>query len=273
MMVGREVLFQYERTAQIPGEVVLSLQHVSARGAKGTLAVQDVSLDVRRGEIVGIAGVAGNGQSELTDAIAGLLHVESGRITLAGRDITNGTPDSITRQGLGYVPEDRQETGLLLEMSVAENLILKEHNRAPFARRATLNAPAIRENAEQLVQAYSIRVPSITAPVDYLSGGNQQKVVLAREFGLEPQLMVAAQPTRGLDVGATESVRKLLLDGRQSQQSQMAILLISTELEEILGLSDRILVMFGGRVVYEVDAAQADPEAIGLAMAGEDVIC
>ena len=273
MMVGREVLFQYERTAQTPGEVVLSLQHVSARGAKGTLAVQDVSLDVRRGEIVGIAGVAGNGQSELTDAIAGLLHVESGRITLAGRDITNGTPDSITRQGLGYVPEDRQETGLLLEMSIAENLILKEHDRAPFARRSTLNAPAIRENAERLVQAYGIRVPAITAPVDYLSGGNQQKVVLAREFGLEPQLMVAAQPTRGLDVGATESVRKLLLEGRQSQRSPMAILLISTELDEILGLSDRILVMFAGRIVYEVDAAQADPEAIGLAMAGEDVVC
>ena len=138
----------------------------------------------------------------------------------------------------------------------------------PAARRWT--APAIRKNAEQLVQTYNIRVPSITAPVDYLSGGNQQKVVLAREFGLAPQLMVAAQPTRGLDVGATESVRKLLLEGRQQQ---MAILLISTELEEILGLSDRILVMFGGRIVYEVDAARADPEAIGLAMAGEDVIC
>ena len=270
MMVGREVLFQYERAAQSPGEVVLSLQHVTAFGAKGTQALREVSLEVRRGEIVGIAGVAGNGQSELADAIAGLLHVESGQITLGGRDITNSTPDSITRQGLGYVPEDRQETGLLLEMSISENLILKEHNRPPFARRATLDGPAIRKNAEQLVQAYNIRVPSIMAPVDYLSGGNQQKVVLAREFGLAPRLMLAAQPTRGLDVGATESVRNLLLAGRQQQ---MAILLISTELEEILGLSDRILVMFGGRIVYEVDADGADPEAIGLAMAGENVIC
>jgi simple sugar transport system ATP-binding protein len=270
MMVGREVLFQYQRATQTPGEVVLSLQHVTARGARGTHALREVSLDVRRGEIVGIAGVAGNGQSELADAIAGLLHVESGQIVLGGRDITNGAPDSITRHGLGYIPEDRQETGLLLEMSISENLILKEHNRPPFASHATLDGPAIRKNAEKLVQTYNIRVPSVTAPVDYLSGGNQQKVVLAREFGLAPQLMVAAQPTRGLDVGATESIRKLLLTGRQQQ---MAILLISTELEEILGLSDRILVMFGGRVVYEVDAAQADPEAIGLAMAGEDVAC
>ena len=270
MMVGREVLFQYERATQNPGEVVLSLQNVTARGARGTHALSEVSLDVRQGEIVGIAGVAGNGQSELADAIAGLLHVESGQIVLGGREITNGAPDSITRHGLGYIPEDRQETGLLLEMSISENLILKEHNRPPFAHHATLDGPAIRKNAEQLVQTYNIRVPSVTAPVDYLSGGNQQKVVLAREFGLAPQLMVAAQPTRGLDVGATESIRKLLLAGRQQQ---MAILLISTELEEILGLSDRILVMFGGRVVYEVDAAQADPEAIGLAMAGEDVAC
>ena len=134
MMVGREVLFQYERATQNPGEVVLSLQHVTARGARGTHALREVSLDVRRGEIVGIAGVAGNGQSELADAIAGLLHVESGQIVLGGRDITNGAPDSITRHGLGYIPEDRQETGLLLEMSISENLILKEHNRPPFAQ-------------------------------------------------------------------------------------------------------------------------------------------
>ena len=268
MMVGREVLFQYERATQNPGEVVLSLQ-MSWRGSQGDTRAKRGVTDVRQGEIVGIAGGRATVRASWPTP-SPALDVESGQIVLGGREITNGAPDSITRHGLGYIPEDRQETGLLLEMSISENLILKEHNRPPFAHQATLDGPAIRKNAEQLVQTYNIRVPSVTAPVDYLSGGNQQKVVLAREFGLAPQLMVAAQPTRGLDVGATESIRKLLLAGRQQQ---MAILLISTELEEILGLSDRILVMFGGRVVYEVDAAQADPEAIGLAIAGEDVAC
>ncbi len=268
MMVGREVLFQYEREPQTPGEVVLSMQHVTARGAKGTTALCDVSLEVRRGEIVGIAGVAGNGQSELTDAIAGLIHVDSGRIVLGGHDITNGSPAEIIRLGLGYVPEDRQQVGLLLDMSIAENLVLKEHDRPPYARRLSLNREAMAKNAAQLVAMYDIRASSTGEPVEYLSGGNQQKVVLAREFGLQPQLMVAAQPTRGLDVGATEFVRKLLLEGRRRQT---AILLVSTELEEIMALSDRILVMFGGRIVYEVSAAQGDVQTIGLAMAGEDV--
>lgn len=270
MMVGREVLFQYDRGAAAAGDVALALEHVVARGAKGAIALEEVSLQVRRGEIVGVAGVAGNGQSELADAIAGLVPVDSGKIVLVGRDITNRSPAEITAQGLGYVPEDRQETGLLLEMDVAENLILKQHSRAPFVGRAALNRRAIRENADELVVRYNIRTPGIAAPVTYLSGGNQQKVVLAREFGLNPRVMVAAQPTRGLDIGATESVRQLLLKARQEG---MGILLISTELEEILSLSDRILVMFRGRIVLERDAAAADREALGLAMAGEEVVC
>jgi len=270
MMVGREVLFQYERPPQQPGPAVLTVEHVTARGAKGTAALRDVSLQVRCGEIVGIAGVAGNGQSELADAIAGILHVDTGRITLDAHDITNYAPAEVTARGLGYVPEDRQETGLLLDMSVAENLILKQHNKAPFVRGSALDAQAIRENAEQLVAKYNIRTPGITAPAVYLSGGNQQKVVLAREFGLAPRLMVATQPTRGLDVGATEAVRKLLLDARRQQ---MAILLISTELEEILSLSDRVLVMFAGKIVLESDASRIDQQALGLAMAGEEVTC
>jgi general nucleoside transport system ATP-binding protein len=270
MMVGREVLFQYDRVAQAPGDVVLSMEHITARGAKGTAVLKDVSLQVRCGEIVGIAGVAGNGQSELADAIAGLVHVETGKITLAGHDITNRPPAEVTAQGLGYVPEDRQEAGLLLEMNIAENLILKQHNQAPFVRRASLDGQAIRKNAEELVARYNIRVPGITAPVVYLSGGNQQKVVLAREFGLAPKVMVAAQPTRGLDVGATESVRKLLLKARQEG---MGILLISTELEEILSLSDRILVIFQGKIGLESDASRINQETLGLAMAGEEVTC
>ncbi len=270
MMVGREVLFQYDRVQQSPGDVVLTMDHVNVRGAKGNAALQEVSLQVRQGEIVGIAGVAGNGQSELADAIAGLVHVDSGRIVLAGHEVTNCMPAEITRRGLGYVPEDRQETGLLLDMSVAENLILKQHGQAPFVRGATLSQQAIRENAEQLVGSYNVRLPGITSPVSYLSGGNQQKLVLAREFGLDPKLMVAAQPTRGLDVGATEFVRKVLLDARRQQ---MAILLISTELEEILSLSDRILVMYEGRIVYESEASRISHQALGLAMAGEEVTC
>lgn len=270
MMVGRDVLFHYARIAQTPGDVVLSMERVTARGAKGTTALNDVSLRVRCGEIVGIAGVAGNGQSELADAIAGLVRVDSGKITLAGRDITNRPPAEVTTQGLGYVPEDRQETGLLLEMNIAENLILKQHNQAPFVQRASLNGQTIRENAESLINRYNIRTPGITAPVVYLSGGNQQKVVLAREFGLQPKLMVAAQPTRGLDVGATESVRNLLLKARQEG---MGILLISTELEEILSLSDRVIVMFQGKIALESDAPRIDQEALGLAMAGEEVVC
>lgn len=270
MMVGREVLFHYStpKEDQAGREVVLAAENVSVRGVKGQLTLNNVSLELQAGEIVGVAGVAGNGQSELAKVFAGLRQVEQGRITLMGRDITHCSIDEIIEQKLSYIPDDRHRTGMLPRMTIAENMVLKQHNWPPFANRSVLSPGAIRQHSETLVKSYNVRTPSINLPMDSLSGGNQQKVVLARELGLKPHVLVADQPTRGLDVGAIEYIHQLLLESRRDG---VGILLISTELDEIMRLSDRIVVMFEGRITYEVAAAKADIEKIGLAMAGEDV--
>ncbi len=223
---------------------------------------------MRRGEILGLAGVAGNGQNALAQAISGLRIIDDGRIVLNGCDVTRRSSREKVQRELAYVPEDRQKTGLLLGMAVSENLVLKQHARPPFAGRGVLNNRAIQGKARSLVNQYDIRTPSVEAAVGSLSGGNQQKVVLARELGFEPEIILAEQPTRGLDVGATEYIRNLLLEERRNGKG---VLLISTELEEIMGLSDRIVVMFEGQIIYSVDSHQADRERIGLAMAGEAV--
>lgn len=265
MMVGREVLFRLEKKPVQRGDVVLRLEKVSALNDMNFPALQEVSLDVHAGEIVGIAGVAGNGQRELVEVITGLRPVTGGRVFLNGEEVTNRDPRTVARRGVAHVPEDRVRMGVVPNLSVAENLILKHYDRAPFANGWFINRRAVDRFAEEKVQEYRIYTPSIRTPVKLLSGGNIQRLILAREFAFQPQLIVAAHPTSGLDVGATEHVRQLLL--RQREEGA-AVLLVSEDLDEILELSDRIAVMFRGRIMGVVDAAQADIEEIGAMMAG-----
>lgn len=266
MMVGREVVFQYEVEDVEQGDVVLKAEHISVESAPGSYALRDLSLNVKKGEIVGVAGVSGNGQSDIAKAVAGLRRIIEGRILLNGEDITNKSIEHITRRGVSYIPDDRQRLGMLPGMSVKENLLVKQHALPPFARHGMLKKHVIEEHAGKLVADYDIRTPSIELPMKSLSGGNQQKVVLAREFNQNPQVIIADQPTRGLDVGAIEYIHRLLLEARKEK---LGVLLISTELEEILNLSDRIIVLYAGKITYECTAADAEIEKIGLAMAGE----
>jgi ABC-type uncharacterized transport system ATPase subunit len=268
MMVGREVETQLQRGPRRAGEMALELHEAAARFPDRPTCLEGVSLEVHRGEIVGVAGVAGNGQSELAAVATGLLSLTSGTICIRGTQVTESAPGQFMRLGVAYIPEDRRRTGLLLDMSVAENLILKVHHQLPFSRLGIMQPKRIAAMAGDLLERFDIRAPSTRVRVGSLSGGNQQKVVVARELGQRPALIVAAEPTRGLDVGATESVRKLLL---QAKQDGSGVLLISSELEEVLELSDRIVVMFEGRIVYQCPGEGADVRCIGTAMAGSEV--
>lgn len=265
MMVGREVLFRVDKQPAAPGEVQLAVRDLHIQDGRGLPALRGVSFEVRAGEIVGLAGVEGNGQRELEDAIGGLSAVEQGQIVLGGQDVTNATPRNIFMAGLGHVPSDRYETALLADFSVADNLVLETIDQPPYTRHGRLNRPAIAANAEQLVKAFDIRPATIEAEVGNLSGGNAQKVVLARALSHHPRLLLVAQPTRGVDIGAIEYVHQELIRHRDEG---MAILLISTELDEILNLSDRILVLYEGQIMGECTAAAADVETLGLMMAG-----
>jgi general nucleoside transport system ATP-binding protein len=266
MMVGRDVVFQYECEDVEKGDVVLEADSISVESSSGKPILQGLSLQLHRGEILGVAGVSGNGQSDLAKAVAGIRRIDQGKIFLEGRDITNDSVEALIRRGISYIPDDRHLLGMFPEMTIKENLLVKEHNQAPYARYGIQNSRVIEKHAKEIISSYKVKTPSIELPMKSLSGGNQQKVVLARELSLKPRLVIADQPTRGLDVGAIEYIHKLLLAGRSSG---MAILLISTELEEILNLSDRIIVMYEGRITFECDAKCADLEQIGLAMAGE----
>jgi len=266
IMVGREVLFDVERTVREAGEPVLRLEHVSARNSRGLKSLDDITLDVRAGEIFGIAGVDGNGQTELAETIAGLRPMDGGRMSLSGRDFTHASVSERTGDlGIGYVPEDRHRDGLVLDESVAQNMILRTYNRAPYARFGFFDAGAIRDHAERLTKAFDVRLQSIDQEIRFLSGGNQQKAILARELEAEPKVLVVAQPTKGLDVGAIEFVQTQILEQRDRG---VAILYISTELEHLLSVCDRVGVMFRGRLMDIVDAGDATPERIGLLMAG-----
>ena len=265
MMVGREVLLRVEKKLAAPGEVRLATSNLWVNDDRALAALRGVDIEVRAGEIVGVAGVAGNGQRELEDAISGLRHIEQGQVVLCGREATNRSPREIFEMGLGHVPADRYGTGLLGDFSVAEDLVLETFHQPPFTRRGFLNDAAINVNAERLVVDFDIRTPSIATKASKLSGGNAQKVILARELSRRPRVLLAAQPTRGLDVGATEYVRQELV--RQRDEG-LAILLISTELEEILSLSDRIVVLYEGRVVGERTIAEVNVEELGLMMTG-----
>jgi simple sugar transport system ATP-binding protein len=266
LMVGRGVVFEVQKKPQQPGEVVLSLQDVHAENDKGVPALRGLSLEVRRGEIFGIAGVAGNGQSELAQVITGLRPC-TGAITMNGQDVGNRPPIVAIRGGVAHVPEDRTKVGSAPNLSITENCIMKNYRREPIGNGWTINFTGARQYAQELKEAYGILAPSVETPTRKLSGGNLQKVILAREISANPQLMVAMQPTRGLDVGAIETIQTLLLEQREAGT---AILLISEELEELLALSDRIAIIFGGKIMGTMPADQADINEIGMLMTGTE---
>jgi len=262
MMVGRDVVLRVEKVAGTPGDPLLELDAVHAIDDRGLPAVDGVSLQVRAGEIVAVAGIDGNGQSELIDAISGLRPVTSGSVRLKGKDITNGTPRAAREAGVGHIAEDRHARGLVLDFSLAENLALNDYRHG--TRFGLLNPKRIMANAGKLLREFDVRGGQPATPARSLSGGNQQKVVIAREVSGNPEALIAAQPTRGLDVGAIEFVHNRLLAERDSGR---AILLFSLELDEVRSLADRILVIYDGRIVGELPPTASDEE-LGLLMTG-----
>jgi simple sugar transport system ATP-binding protein len=265
MMVGRAVRLEVQKDVRKPGKVVLAVHDLVVSNERHQTAVDGVSLEVREGEILGIAGVQGNGQTELVEAVTGLRRPESGSIHLEGEDVTGASPRRITELGAAHVPEDRQRDGLVLSYSVAENLALQTYYRPPFARGVVLQEQEIRKSAEDRIGEFDIRTPSAGTSAGSLSGGNQQKVIVAREFSRPIRLLVASQPTRGLDVGSIEYIHGRIVEKRDGGT---AVLLVSPELDEILELSDRIAVMYRGKLVATVDAARVTKEQVGLLMAG-----
>jgi ABC-type uncharacterized transport system ATPase subunit len=264
MMVGREVLLRVDKKPPQPGAPLLQVENLTVIDDRGLEAVRDVSLEVRGGEIVGIAGVDANGQSELIDAIAGLRHVKAGRIVVDGEDITHAHAKEALDSGIGHIPEDRHRRGLVLPFTLAENLALSAYRKPPYSRLWFLNLRGIYSRARRLLKEFDVRGGGPSTPAFALSGGNQQKVVLAREIDGDPKVLIAAQPTRGLDVGAIEFVHRRLVEQRDAGR---AVLLVSLELEEILSLSDRILVIYEGRMVGEFPPT-ATEEELGFAMTG-----
>jgi general nucleoside transport system ATP-binding protein len=265
MMVGREVLLEVEKPVAKPAEPVLQVENLVVASDRRQVAVDDVSFEVRAGEILGVAGVQGNGQTELVEAVTGLRAAQAGRILLLGKDITRASPRRITELGTAHVPEDRQRDGLVLSFPVAENLCLSTYYLPPFAKGPQLQRDAILASAQDRIREFDIRTPNALTSVGSLSGGNQQKVIVAREFSRPIRLLVASQPTRGLDVGSIEYIHSRIV---QKRQEGCAVLLVSPELDEILELSDRIAVMYRGRIVGLLDADEASKEEIGLLMAG-----
>ena len=265
MMVGRELKAFPEKDIIEQEDTYLSLKDVWADNDLGTPGLQGVSFNLRGGEILGVAGVSGNGQRELAQVINGLRPITKGEIKVGKKDISNSTPAEIIAQGVSYVPEERMVDGMIKEFTVAENLILRDHSKNPFSRSGFLNFRAISKQSDELIEQFNVKTPSQDTPVKNLSGGNIQKLLLARELSRKPKVVIAAQPTRGLDVGATEYVHQVLTDQRGEGT---AILLISEDLDEVLALSDRIIVIYEGEIMGEVMTEEASPEDLGLMMAG-----
>lgn len=265
MMVGREIVFKLDKGTQAPGELVLDARDLRAENDRGLPALRGVSLQVRAGEIVGVAGVAGNGQSELAQALTGLRACVGGTIRVHDTDLNSADALRAIRTGVAHIPEDRAGTGSAPNLSVFENLIMKSYRNPPIARGLRINTGVARASAGALRDEFEIAAPTLDTQARLLSGGNLQRLILAREISSKPRLLVAVHPTRGLDVGATEAVHRLLLQQRAAGE---AILLISEDLDEVLALSDRIVVMYEGEIVGEVPASSADVEKLGLWMAG-----
>ena len=264
MMVGRPVQLEVSKSPPKVGEEILTLKGVTVRDDRGQIAVDNVDLTVRAGEIVAVAGVHGNGQTELVEAITGLRPIEAGEIRIAGA-AARADPREVYAAGVGHVPEDRLEEGLVVGFTVAENMILNSYYHAPYSRGLALNLDKMLEDAKALTRQYDVRTPSVLNDVGKLSGGNQQKVIVAREFSRPLKLLIAAQPTRGLDVGSIEYIHKRIVAKRDEGT---AVLIMSTELEEVLSLGDRIPVMYQGRISDILDPEEATPERLGLLMGG-----
>jgi general nucleoside transport system ATP-binding protein len=265
MMVGREVILTVQKKPMQAGEEVLKVEDLHVRDVRGLAAVQGVSFNVCAGEVLGIAGVQGNGQTELAEALAGLRPVESGHFTLTGQDLTGKTPRHITEAGLAHIPEDRQRDGLVLAYTIADNMALCDYYQPRFSKGVVIQQNQVADNAKKLIKAYDVRTPSPYVSAGKLSGGNQQKVIVARELSRPVKLLIASQPTRGLDVGSIEYIHKEIVAMRDRG---VAVLVISAELDEILSLSDRIAVMYRGQIVATVDRKDASREQLGLWMAG-----
>ena len=265
LMVGRPVLLRVEKGEAKPGEILLALKDLTVQDDRHQVAVDNVTLEVRAGEILGIAGVEGNGQNELVEAIVGLRMPRSGTIRLGARDITHASTHSTLEAGLGFIPPDRHKMGIVLELPVSDNLVLSRFDRPPFARFIVRAFDAVREYAMRLIKAFDIRTQTPDQPAGSLSGGNQQKLVVAREIGTQPKVLLASQPTRGVDVGSIEFIHRRLVEERDNG---MAVLLVSSELDEVLSLADRVAVIYRGKVVATFDQKEADRDRVGLLMAG-----
>ena len=270
-MVGREIGFTPDRGNVQKGDCRLQLENVSCGNDRGTTCLRGVSLELCSGEILGVAGVSGNGQRELAETITGLRKATGGRVILEGEDVTGFAPGDLTNRMLSYIPEERMRDGMIKNFTVAENMVLREHHKQPFSRSGFLNLRGIGSHSDALIKKFRVKTPSRDTLAKNLSGGNIQKIVLAREFSRNPRVILAAQPTRGLDIGATEYVREQLLEQRRKG---VAVMLISEDLDEILALSDRIAVIYEGQIMDIVPREKATPEKLGLLMAGvhpEDV--
>ncbi|MHA6481522.1 ABC transporter ATP-binding protein [Paenibacillus sp. strain BS8-2] len=265
LMVGRDVTFEVEKSRAVPGNVVLDVRNLHMKGEHGKPALDGTTFQVRAGEILGIAGVDGNGQSELIYAITGMRKLQGGNVLLNNQDLTNRSPREISSAGVGHIPEDRHKHGLVLDFSVSENMILGTYYKPEYGRYGFVDFNAMDNLATELVKEYDVRLSGIHTDARALSGGNQQKAIIGRELYNNPDLLIAVQPTRGLDIGAIEFVHKRLVEARNQGK---AILLISFELDELYALSDRIAVMYEGKLVGEVDSEVRDDEQLGLLMAG-----
>ncbi len=268
LMVGREVTLVVEKGPAQPGEVVLEVEGLTADDKRHQPALRGVDLSVRAGEVLGVAGVQGNGQTELVEALTGLAQSTGGTVRVLGQDVTNVSPRTITELGVAHIPEDRQQDGLVLSFPIFDNMVLSTYYQPPFARGPAVQFEPVYEYADRLVREFDVRTPSIALPASNLSGGNQQKVIVAREFSRPIKLLIAAQPTRGLDVGSIEYIHRRLV---QKRDEGCAVLLVSVELDEIMALSDRIAVMYEGKIVGVVDADQVTREELGLLMAGSQL--
>jgi ABC-type uncharacterized transport system ATPase subunit len=265
MMVGREVALIVDKGPASPSDVVLEVTGLTAEDQRHQPALRGVDLFVRAGEVLGVAGVQGNGQTELVEALTGLRPATGGTVRILGQDVTNATPRTITQLGVAHIPEDRQRDGLVLSFPVFDNLVLNTYNQPPFAQRSRIQFDRVYEYADRVVKQFDVRTPSIALPAQNLSGGNQQKVIVARELSRPIRLLIAAQPTRGLDVGSIEYIHRRLVEKRDEG---VAVLLVSVELDEIMALSDRIAVMYEGQIVGTMDAEAITREELGLLMAG-----
>lgn len=268
MMVGRQVVFKTEKTAATPKETILEVTGLNVKDNRGVDRVKDLSLTVRAGEIVGIAGIDGNGQSELIEAITGLRKISSGKVLLKGQELTGLKPRKITESGVGHIPQDRHKHGLVLDFPIGHNIALQTYYQSPISKGGIIDYKKIDKLAEKIIKEYDVRTPSATTEARALSGGNQQKAIIGREIDRDPDLLIAALPTRGLDVGAIEFIHRRLIEQRDKGK---AVLLISFELDEVMNVSDTIAVIHDGHIIDTVKPQETTEQQLGLLMAGQTV--